>query len=213
MSVDGPPLTPDADTARRWAVDELAKDEYTQGGDSWLDRVLAWFQRLLDGIGDGVGGALGPTGVVVAWVVAAAVVAVVVWLVVGPLRRSRRASVAAGLFEDERTAAALERAARDAADSGEWERATLDLYRATIRRLDERAVITLTPGVTALEAAGLAGEAVPSIGDRIATDADAFDGIRYGHATGTEATYAHVLETWRSAGAARRHVDARTGGE
>ncbi|WP_296667560.1 DUF4129 domain-containing protein [Demequina sp.] len=206
MSLDAPPLLPDADTARRWAVEELAKDDYTQGGQSWLDRLIEWFTRTLAGLGDGVGGTLGALGVIVAVIIGLGLVGLVVWLVVGPMRRSRRAAEADGLFEDERGADALEQSARDSASAGDWAGATLDLYRALIRRLAERDVIVLTPGLTAHEAAAQAGSVLPALSLRLNRDADAFDGIRYGHLAASEATYAHTLETLRAASSARARV-------
>ncbi|WP_062317653.1 DUF4129 domain-containing protein [Demequina maris] len=208
MSLDAPPLTPDADTARRWAVEELAKDEYREGGTSWLERILRWFSDLLEGIGQGVGGAAGPTGTVIAVLVGLALVALVLWLVVGPLRRSRRAAADETLFDDERGAAALSESARAAASSGDWTTATLDLYRALVRRLAERDVITLGPGLTAAEAAARAGAALPALASRLHADADAFDGIRYGHVPATEATYAHVLDSMRACESARPRLVA-----
>ncbi|WP_062518604.1 DUF4129 domain-containing protein [Demequina silvatica] len=208
MSLDAPPLAPDADTARRWAVEELAKDEYREGGASWLERITTWFQNLLDGIGGGIGGAAGPVGILIAVLVGAALVALILWLVVGPMRRSRRADAEATLFDDDRDADAIAAAARAAARAGDWTTATLDLYRALVRRLAERDVIALGPGLTAAEAAGQAAAALPPLAPRLHADADAFDGIRYGHVPATEATYAHVLETMRACEDARPRLAA-----
>lgn len=211
MSVDAPPLTPDAETARRWAVDELAKDDYTQGGESWLTRISAWFLRMLEGFGDGVGGTLGAIGVIVAVAIGVALVAVVVWLVVGPLRRSRRSTVAGELFDDDRTADALEESARTAAAAGDWGAATADLYRAIIRRLADRDVIALSEGQTAHEAAAAAGDALPALAARIAVDADAFDRIRYGRRDAHEGDFRHAEETMRACASARRRVEVDAG--
>ncbi|MFP5360474.1 MAG: DUF4129 domain-containing protein [Actinomycetes bacterium] len=207
MSIDTPPLLPDADTARRWAEEELAKDEYTRGGESWLAKFWDWLMRAFDDFGSGVGGALGSTGTIIAILVGAGLIALVVWLVVGPLRRSRRAVTEDGLFEDDRTADALGRSAEAAAAAGEWAAATLDMYRALIRRLAERDIIALTPGLTAHESATQAGAAVPSIASRVGDDADAFDGIRYGHVGASAETYAHVRETWVACAHVRRTLD------
>ncbi|WP_062386531.1 DUF4129 domain-containing protein [Demequina iriomotensis] len=195
MSIDAPPLTPDADTARRWAVEELAKDEYGQGGTSVLDRVLGWLLDLVDGIGNGIGGDAGTVGTTITAAVVAGLVALVLWLVVGPMRRSRARAKDAGLFEDDRSAAELETGARAAARAGDWQKATLDLYRALILRLAERDLVSLTAGLTAAEAAAEAALNLPALAGRLAVDADAFDGIRYGHVAASESTYAHVSGT------------------
>ncbi|WP_062302761.1 DUF4129 domain-containing protein [Demequina subtropica] len=195
MSLDAPPLGPDAETARRWAADELAKGEYQEGGSSWLDSFMRWLGELIDGIGNGIGGATGATGTIVAAAIALAVVALVVWLVVGPMRRSRARRTGEGLFDDARDAAQLEEAAREAARARDWGPATLDLYRALIAHLAQRDVVSLTAGLTAAEAAAEASRALPALAPRLQRDADAFDGIRYGHVEASEETYTHVSET------------------
>lgn len=201
-----PPVVPDAETARGWAEEELARAEYAEGGGSWLQHLLDTLSGWLEGWGEGVGASLGPVGTVAAVVAALAAVAGVTWLVMGPLRRGRRGTAAHGLFADERGADSLEASARHAADAGDWATATTQLYRALIRRLAERRVITLTAGVTAHEAATAAAAAVPTLADRVTRDADAFDALRYGGAVGDARAYAHVRETYRSAREARRRT-------
>lgn len=202
MSLVEPPITPDADQARRWAEDELSKAEYSSGGESWLARLMDWFARLLDGLGDGVGSFAGPWGAIGIGLAIAAVLAVVIWLVVGPLRRNRRVATESGLFEDDRDADALDQDAARAAREGDWATATMQAYRATIRRLSERHLLDLTPGLTAHEAAGIGGAAVPALADALAIDAEAFDGLRYGHRGAGPDDYAHARATLERAASA-----------
>ncbi|MDN4482648.1 DUF4129 domain-containing protein [Demequina lignilytica] len=206
MSVIEPPVVPGADEARRWAVDELAKEEYASGGESWLARVLDWFSRLLDGLGDGIGGAVGPWGAIGIGILVAAVLALIVWLVVGPLRRNRRRAVEAELFDDDRDAAALDDDADRAARAGDFATATMHAYRATIRRLAERSLIDLTPGLTAHEAAELGGGALAKLAVPLAADADVFDRIRYGHGGAGPEEYAHARATLERASTAKAAV-------
>ncbi len=132
--------------------------------------------------------------------------ALIVWLVVGPLRRNRRRSVESELFEDDRDADALDDDAERAARAGDFATATMHAYRATIRRLAERSVIDLTPGLTAHEAAVLGGTAVADLADPLAVDAEVFDRVRYGHGGAAPEDYAHARDTLARASSAKAAV-------
>lgn len=173
------PATPDAEEARRAAQEELSKAVYQQR-ESLLSRALRWLFQHLD-----------PSEVVPAvpeWlsillvivIVAALLVAIILLLTrVTAARRSRnRADL---LFEDDRDAATLTRAANEAADRGDWVTAVVERFRAIIRSLDERGAIEDYPGMTAHEAAHLAGYAVGPLAGDLREGADLFDAVRYGH--------------------------------
>jgi hypothetical protein len=204
------PVDPDADTARQWARDELAKQEYQNGGSTnWLERFMNWIQDLLSGVGNGIGGAWGGWGTLAAVVIGIAVIALIVWLVVGPLRRSRsRGTADEELGDPTLTSKDLLASARAAADGGDWNKAVIEAYRALIRSLTEREVIDGRPGLTAFEAALAASDAIPAIAQAVTTDADVFDAVRYGHLAATRAHYEHVLETRDVAGKAKVEVPA-----
>lgn len=204
------PVDPDAETAREWAREELAKREYQSGtGTNWLERFFTWVQNLFEGFGNGLGGAWGGWGAVGVALIVAAVVALVVWLVVGPLRRSRASGDADEELGDPTLSAAdILATARKAADAGDWSTAVVEAYRALIRSLAEREVIDARPGMTAFEAAVVASAAMPQIAEAVTTDADVFDAVRYGHLVATRAHYEHVLATKAAAGKARVEVPA-----
>ena len=204
------PVDPDADTAREWARAELSKHEYQTGTTTnWLERFFQWVQNLLSNTGNGIGGAWGGWGTLAAVILAAAVVALVVWLVVGPLRRSRgRRAEDDDLGDPTLTSKDLLAAARAAADSGDWNTAVVEAYRALIRSLTEREVIDGRPGMTAFEAALAASDAIPAIAREVTTDADVFDSVRYGHLTATRVHFDHVLATREAAGKAAIEVPA-----
>ena len=202
-----PPVVPDAETARRWAEEELAGSEYSSGGGNWLMDAIEWLLGVLSDTAEGAAKGLGPVGTAAAVLVALAVLAGIAWILVGPLRRSRRAVTGGELFEDERTASALAGDAQRAAEAGDWASATAELYRALIRMLAERAVIDLSPGMTAHEAALATGAALPSLATTVMADADAFDRIRYGDGRASEADYRHVRATYEAARTARRAVE------
>jgi len=189
-----PPLTPDPDTARQWLRDELDKDVYSSGGQSWLDSVWAWLNRLVERIlngidaGTGQAGLWGVPGSVVGIVVVALVIAVVLFLLLGPLRPSRRRKASAAVFDDdERTAEAMLHAADDAARAGDWDAAVVERFRAIVRSIEEAGWVPVVPGMTAYEFAMAAGAAAPHLGADFDWAADLFDGVRYGHAHGSSA--------------------------
>ncbi len=177
------PVDPDAETARRWAIDELSKDRYQERGPSWLERAWDWvteqFSHLLSLEVDG--GSLMAILIVVAIII---VLILVTRAVVGPVRRSFKAKRTHSVFEDDSRSAAEMRSAADAAATrGDWNLAVLERFRAIIRSLEERNLIDDRPGVTADEAALDAGTRFPDVLAQISGAADLFDRIRYGHGT------------------------------
>ncbi|WP_309135713.1 DUF4129 domain-containing protein [Cellulomonas sp.] len=179
MTASGVPVTPDAPTARRWLVEELADPVYSRD-ESLLDRFLAWVVEQLDGL-QGVG--LPPrAGLLVVVAVAVAVVLVALW-VAGPVRgrvtaRRRAHAVLAG--DDRRSAADLRQAADAAAAAGDHSTAVAERFRAVVRDLEERGLLDERPGRTAHEAASLAGRALPDVAEDLRRGGDLFDEVVYG---------------------------------
>lgn len=204
------PVDPNADTAREWARDELAKPEYSQGGGTnWIQRFFDWFTNLIASLANNATGGWNGWGLLAVVVAVAAVVALITWLIVGPLRRSRRRGEAdEELGDPALTAADLLAAATKAAAAEDWDTAVIEAYRALIRSLDEREVIDARPGMTAFEAALTAGAAIPTIASAVGEDADVFDAVRYGHLAATRAHYEHVLATRKAASRAKVEVPA-----
>jgi len=174
-----PPVEPDADTARQWAADELAKSEY-HTGPSLLERLVSWIvdqvARLQDMPGpSGAGALVFPLLVVVA-------VVVVSLLVAGPVRRSRAVRAAARdlLLDDTRTAEQIRAAAAAAADAGDLSLATAEWFRAMVRGMEERTLLDERPGRTADEAAGAAGARLPELAGELGAAARTFDAVLYG---------------------------------
>ncbi|WP_144276207.1 DUF4129 domain-containing protein [Demequina sp. NBRC 110053] len=178
------PVDPDAETARDWAVDELARPEYRQGGDWSIDqaiqRVWEWLVELFERIG-GVGDSVGIPGALFVALLATAAVALVTWLILGPLRRSRRRAAGGGVLDgDERSAREIRASAVGAHAAGDWDLAVMEWFRATVRTELERGAIIDSPGVTAHEAAVRIGAIAPGARADVAADASAFDTARYG---------------------------------
>lgn len=192
------PVTPDADTARKWAIDELAKAAYDAHGPSLLQRIQQWISHLLSSI-FGVGSGFGSVTSILAIAVVALVVAAVVYAVVGPMRRSRKRAREHVVFEDDRRTSDQMRAAaeRSAAD-GDWSLACLERYRAVIRSLEERDLVEERAGMTANEAATATARRFPDVRYLVAHASEIFDGVRYGRREATSKEYETMTSLDRS---------------
>ncbi|MGC0274211.1 DUF4129 domain-containing protein [Pseudactinotalea sp. Z1739] len=179
----GPPLDPSEQEARRWAEEELAKSVYDQGP-GVLDRILEWLAERWEALLNlgGAGAVLMP---VLVLVLVAAVVAVAMVLG-GPVRRRQLRRVTGPstqvLDDDERSADALRTAAAAASERGDYALAVLERFRAVVRGLDERDILTDRLGRTAHEAAEQAGAAFGDQAGALRAAGELFDAVRYGSA-------------------------------
>lgn len=189
------PIDPDADTARRWLEDELSKDIYREDHSDWLQRVFDWiakqFERLDRSTEELTVGSI--SGSIIAGVLFAILIAVLLYLVLGPLRRSRRASASASVFDDDdRSASAMQASAEAAAERGDWDLAVLERFRGMVRRAENRGLVAVVPGMTAYEFVTAAAVPMSHLADDLLWSGDLFDGIRYGHASGSREAYERV---------------------
>lgn len=197
------PVVPDADQAREWARDELAKTEYSDQGTSWFETFLEWVSELFDSVGS-MSGNLGPLWTIIIVLLAVAIVALVIWLVLGPLRRSRRSKARVGILDDDDRSSEQMRDAAQAAEAiGDWDTATMEWYRASVRSMEERGRISDSPGATAREAAQLLAKASPAVASQAALSAHSFDVARYGSGGLGEAEAAQARATYQSLAHAR----------
>ncbi len=200
------PATPGAQEAREAAEAELAKPAYHPVPDL-LDRLWRWLVEHLDPTTAIPGIPPLLSGLIVLLVLVTCIVLLVVLLRrFRPVGRSRRAS--GRLFDDERDARALARAADAAAERGDWDTAVVERFRAIIRSLDERGLIEDYPGMTAHEAAALGSGALEALGEELTRAAALFDAVRYGEVVSTEEQDAWMRDLARRVDTAR--VD-RTG--
>ncbi|ACZ20882.1 hypothetical protein Sked_09320 [Sanguibacter keddieii DSM 10542] len=185
----GTPVDPDATTARDLLRDELTNPVY-HDSPSLLERFVRWVMSLFDGLAvPGVSGFWG--AVIIVGVVL--VVAVVALIVSGPLRRSRRVVAAPVLHEDDtRTADQLVAAAEAHARAGDHSAATLDAFRALVRRSEERALLDDVPGRTADEAVRLLVRVFPAAGPSLDAAGSTFDAVYYGRRPSDRSTYESV---------------------
>ena len=174
------PVDPDAETARRWAEQELADPIYHQG-ESLLQVVLRWIQERLAEAQNALSTMNGRSAAIVLGSVVIIGV-VVTLLVVGPVRRSRRSqrSSVEVFVDDNRTVAELRRSADTLAAAGKWSEAVLDRFRAILRSLEKRAVVDERPGRTAHEAAVQAAAVLPPCAADLHRASRMFDGVCYG---------------------------------
>jgi len=197
LADDVPPLTPDADQARRWAQEELSHPLYATAKPTLADRVA---QAVSDFFASLFTSA--PTGAWAWWVGVVAAVVVVLAIVAaffiwGRPRAALRTGRATGdLFGEAegRTAAQLRRAADAAVARGAWDEAVILRFRALARGLDEREVVTTGPGATAHSFARAAGRRIPSAATALESAAAAFDDVRYLRRPGSSALYQRVLD-------------------
>jgi len=205
------PVDPDADQARDWLVEELAKTKYQERPPAepptWIDDLLDAIRRFLDSLG---GRETVPFWVVLLVIVLIAVV-VVAFLVFGVPKLRARSSVAGDeLFEadDHRDAAAMRQDADAAARAGEWARAIAERFRAIARSLHERALVSTTPGSTAHDVARRAARALPAHADALETGAADFDAVRYLGDEGDRERYERMVALDRALQASRPQTQA-----
>lgn len=187
------PVDPDADDARRWLQDELAKPEYRAAEPTWFD-------RLMKAIGDWIGELFSSGGGVPQPVVIAVVILVVVALVVigllvfGLPRLRRRRAASAPLFDDgdTRDLAELRRAAEAAAQRGDWPLAIEERFRAVVRGLVDRELVRVYPGSTAHGIADASAAPLPEFAAELAAGAALFDQVRYLGRAGDAEGYARL---------------------
>lgn len=195
------PVDPDAPTARRWVVEELARPEYHTGR-SLLQRLMDAISDFLSRLTSTGSGRLPMVLLAVAVLVA---VAVGFWLV-GPVRLRHRAAGAddSGVMADDtRTAAQMRGDATDAFAAGRWDEAVAHGFRAVIRTLEERVIISEQAGRTAHDAANAAAEAIGSLSTELHAASAVFDAVVYGSLPATSTQAERVLTLMRTSMTAR----------
>jgi len=209
---DAPPLTPDADEARRWAERELSDRAYEIAQPTPFDRAARaigdFFGSLFNGqLSGGWGSALAVIAVIV--VVVLIVVAFAIWGRPRLTRRSRQAVATLFGEAEERSAAELRRDAASHAAREEWDAAVVLRFRALARGLDERGIVDAPPGATVHSFARAAGRHFPGSREGLDAAAAAFDDVRYLRRPGTSDLYRRVVDIDDAVSAQRPTQDAR----
>lgn len=203
------PVDPEAPEAREWLIQELAKPVYQEAKPGWFDLVVDafwdWIQSLE--FGDFEGPPAFGLGVIVVVIIAGLIVA---FFVFGMPRLNRRSKVTGTLFgeNDDRDAAAMRRAAEDAAARGDYTTAIAELFRSIARGLAERTIVITMPGTTAHDFSVRAADSFPQFTERLAAAATAFDEVRYLGGEGTADQFAALSSLERDLRTARPVMDA-----
>ncbi|WP_291381018.1 DUF4129 domain-containing protein [Demequina sp.] len=191
------PVTPDPDTARRWADDELSKSIYHRG-ESLADRLGRWLSDLVARLFDaGTGTSIPPAGYLLGALVVVALIVIATRVAIPAARQRRRRSAAVLLGDDARTAEHIRDAAHAAARVGDHTSATLEHFRALVRGCEERLIIDDRAGRTAREAARDIAAAVRPHAVELRHAATTFDALCYGHreATAQDSSRMETLES------------------
>jgi len=189
------PVDPTSPEAKDLIGQELAKPEYQAAKPTWFDiaskAVLDWFGSLFRG----PGGDAGPVLLIVVVLLIAALIVAAFFIFGRPRLNRRTADGRRTVFgtDDQRSAAELRTSASAAARSGDWVLAIEELFRALAQGLDERTIVTISPGTTATEFAALAAAAIPTARERLLAAARVFDGVRYLDRPGTESQYQQLV--------------------
>ena len=189
------PVDPSSPDAKAWIDGELAKPEYQAAKPTWFDIASKAVQDWLASLFQGSGGSFGPVLLAVVIVLIAGLV-IAAFLIFGMPRLNRRgADARRSVFGDGdlRSAAELRASASAAARAHDWVLAIEELFRTIAQSLDERTIVTVSPGTTAAEFAARAADAVPDERQRLREAARSFDEVRYLGRSGSEAQYQQLV--------------------
>ncbi|MFC8038669.1 DUF4129 domain-containing protein [Paenarthrobacter sp. NPDC057355] len=190
-----PPVTPDREEARRWAIEELSKPQYPDATPGWLEQLWRDFLDWLSSLeGDGTGA---DTNFALPLIVILAVALIVVAIfVVRPRLNARRASRHEDIYGQDSTmdADGYRTRASAAADDGDWAAAVVDQFRALVRSAEEREVIDVRAGRTADEASAQLGQVFGAAQQRLDAAARLFDAVRYGEQGATREDFGSIRD-------------------
>ncbi|MFF2315642.1 DUF4129 domain-containing protein [Arthrobacter sp. NPDC058097] len=189
-----PPVRPDREEARRWAVEELSKREYRDAAPGWLETLWQQFLDWLQSVTDGQSPADGPSVAPFIGLGIAILIGVAIILARPRLNARRRAPKEIFDSETAATAADYRERAKTAAARGDWVAAVVEQFRALVSSAEDRAVLDPQPGRTADEAAGQLTRAFPAASDKLDAAARMFDAVRYGSGSAVAADYAALVE-------------------
>ena len=189
------PVTPGADEARRWAVQELSKKVYQDARPGLGQTVWDWIISTLTAFLSGLKSLGSNAGVLI--LLGLAVLVIVAAVVLIRPRLNRRARTMADVFNANTilTAAAHRALAAAAAQNDDWANAVMERFRAIARAGEERDVVAAAPGLTAEEVAGALGNGFPDQAAALHRAATTFNTVRYGHVQATPAMAADLEAT------------------
>lgn len=195
-SDDTPPLTPDVEEAATWAREELSKPEYRHNK-SILGTII---DSIIDMLSNISVRPFSPGAPIMAILVSLILIGLIILLTIfisGWLNpHSQIASEASAdgeIFEDSRTRIQYLQTSSDAAHREDWYTACVEMFRAVVKQLNSRGVVTIIPGLTATEAMTQASLKFPQIAPDLQWAAASFNRIRFGKWDADEETYRRLL--------------------
>lgn len=195
MSVRAAPLAPDRDTARRWAEEELAKQEYQEADLTLLQRLGAAISEFLSGITAPIADIRSVWLIVLVVLVVLALAGLVVWRV----RRGSGGSLSdpyrpLTVLVPDVDPEELRANARAAAAAGDWTLAVQEATRALLGALGRAEVIEVTTASTASELTAAAAAARPAESGELHRAGRTFDDITFGTETAAESDYTRIRD-------------------
>ena len=201
-----PPVLPDAEEARRWAAEELAKPEYRQAAPGWLESfwagLLEWLRSL-----DASSADAGPLPSSLIGIAIAVVIAAGVMLARPRLNAKVRQAREVFGMDSPLTAADYRQRAETAAAGAKWGDAVVDRFRALVRSAEDRTILNPQPGRTADEVARELALPFGADAHRLNHAARTFDAVRYGNHPALQADYLGIAGLDAELESARPAVD------
>jgi Domain of unknown function (DUF4129) len=186
-----PPRDPSGSEARSKLRRELLHPEYHK--QNVVQEILRWLSRKVGGGLDRASQAP-PLSTLMAMVILVAVVAALVWLVSRARRTAHEGEQRLAVLTDEVVSADELRARAEAAlESGRFEDAVVDGFRAVAVRQVERGRLADAPGATAHEVADALAREYAVVADDVQRSARLFDEVLYGHRSATREQAETVL--------------------
>ena len=189
------PVDPSGPQAQEWIREELAKPEYQAAKPTWFDLASKAVQDWIDSLLQGPTGDAGPVLLLVVVLLIAGLI-VAAFLIFGRPRVNRRSALdRRALFgaDDARSSRELRASAQEAAARADWVLAIEEQFRAIAVGLDERTLVSVTPGTTATHFAASASLVVPAERDQFAEAARSFDAVRYLDRVGSPSAYQQLV--------------------
>jgi hypothetical protein len=188
-----PPVVPDSDEARRWAVEELSKPKYQEATPTWLENAWRDFVDWLNSLGSNDGTDTG-SALPLITIAAVIVIAVAIVLVRPRLNARRKDSTKAILDVDPSVSPeGYRKRAAAAAAAADWGTAVIEQFRAVVRSAEERTIIDPLPGRTADEVAMSLGAAFSPFAWQLERAAIVFDAVHYGQAHVDQQDFADIV--------------------
>lgn len=189
------PVDPSGPQAQEWIREELAKPEYQAAKPTWFDLASKAVQDWIDSLLQGPTGDAGPVLLLVVVLLIAGLI-VAAFLIFGRPRVNRRSGLdrrAVFGADDARSSRELRASAQEAAARADWVLAIEEQFRAIAVGLDERTLVSVTPGTTATHFAASASLVLPAEREQLAQAARSFDAVRYLDRAGSPSAYQQLV--------------------